>query len=170
MKKKGGFLNSKKTFVGPSKIHGNGVIAKKNIKKGEIIFVIKGELLHWNPDIPQPKNSEMWVGIDRNIWIDPHGVTRYLNHSSNPNSGIRGRVVLRAIKNIKRGEEITIDYSTTEEYTPWKMKDCKGEGERKFVRSIQFLPLKTYQKYLPYIPYYFQKVYNKYHNLKQKNG
>lgn len=74
-----------------------------------------------------------------------------------------------ALKNIKQKEEITIDYSITEEDTFWtlhKQCNCESKKCRKNIRSIQFLPEKTFNSYLPYIPKYFQKVYIKYHKNK----
>ncbi len=44
-------------------------------------------------------------------------VARYANHSCRPNAEsdvVRGKVILRAIKNIRPGDEITYDYG--EEY------------------------------------------------------
>ena len=37
-----------------------------------------------------------------------------MNHSCEPNGGLRGEAVLVAMRDIKEGEEITFDYATTE--------------------------------------------------------
>src|SRR3989344_9124182 len=162
MKKRSRYPYSKKVKIADSKIHGFGVIAKRMIRRGEIVFIIKGKTRYWKvKDEKQALYGEHWIGIGRNTWIDPSGFGRFLNHSSKPNSGIKGSVTVRASKNIKKGEEITIDYSTTEEQTLWWMKDNTSKKQR--VRSIQFLPLQKYKSYLPYVPLYFQKVYIKHH-------
>ena len=85
--------------------------------------------------------------------------------------GIKGRVTFVALKNIKKGEELTFDYSIIEEDTHWQMKNLekKISSFRPIIKSIQFLPLRTYKKYLPYIPRYFQKVYTQYNKLRS-NG
>jgi len=67
----------------------------------------------------------------------------YLNHSCNPNSGIRDKVIIVAMRDIERGEEITLDYSITEADRTGKLKcKCGDQNCRKIIRSIQFLPKK----------------------------
>ncbi len=152
---------SRKTVLGKSPIHGKGVLAFRDIKKDEIIFYIKGEIRHLK--INSPKDSEVgpcWIGIKNETWIDPISPAVYLNHSCNPNAGIRGKVTLRASKDINKGEEIIIDYSTTECDEFWSFTcHCGAKNCRKKVRSIQYLDKKTFNKYLPYIPKYFQMIY-----------
>ena len=100
-----------KIIVGKSGIHGKGIIAKQNIKKGEVVFVIKGKVVHWV--ISNQKESlyaPAWIGMSKYSWIDPDEPARFLNHSCNPNCGIKGKLKVVALKNIKKGEEITIDY------------------------------------------------------------
>lgn len=158
---------SKKVYIGTSKIHGRGVIAKKNIKKGEIVFIVKGKKRFLK--VHNEKEAlcgDCWIGIGKNTWIDPVGYGRYLNHSSKPNCGIKGTVTVRAMRNIKTGEEITIDYSTTEQEPLWWLKDSVT-GKK--ISSIQFLPKDKFLSYLPYIPKHFQKVYLA-HNGKTNAG
>ena len=154
---------SRKVFIDKSGIHGLGVLAKKNIKKGEIIFIIKGKKKSWK--VKNQKDAlfgDCWIGIGKDLWIDPTGYGKYINHSSNPNSGIKGSVVVRAMQDIKKCEEITIDYSTTEDQTLWYLKDLTN-GKK--IRSIQFIPEKKFHQYMPYIPKYFQTVYKKHHRV-----
>ena len=62
--------------------------------------------------------------------------------------------------NIKKGEEITIDYSITEDDPYWKMKcGCSNKDCRKTIRSIRFLPEKNFKKYRPFIPKFLKKFY-----------
>ncbi|MBI3544348.1 MAG: SET domain-containing protein-lysine N-methyltransferase [Deltaproteobacteria bacterium] len=51
------------------------------------------------------------IGADR--YLDLDELSRTFNHSCNPNAFIRGKVTLVALRNIRVGEEITYDYSTT---------------------------------------------------------
>src|SRR3989344_4684432 len=135
----------KDLYVAKSKISGKGIFTKKSFKKGETVFILKGELKKWivtNKTTAQA--GQNWVGTGKNLWIDPAGIFQYLNHSCNPNMGIKGKVVFVAIKDIKEGEEITIDYSITEETILWDMKNSEklkdSKKYRKIIRSIQFLP------------------------------
>ena len=157
----------RKIYFGKSDIHGNGIFAKKSIRKGEIVFIAKGKMekLYLNTKNLAMSNPDM-IGVDKNIWLDPSLLWgAYINHSCDPNAGIKGRVTFVALKNIKRGEEITFDYSISED-SAWEMKcNCGSKNCRKIIRSIKFLPKKTFRKYMPYIPTYFQKVYRKANNL-----
>ncbi len=163
----------RKIYLAQSGIHGKGVFAKKNLKKGEIAFIMKGKIKKWVvKNLKTSLAGPNWIGIDHGIWIDPENTAfEFLNHSCNPTLGIKGKVTYVALRNIKKGEELTFDYSITEDDMLWHMKngEKKVPGFRPVVRSIQHLPLATYKKYLPYVPKYFQKVYNEYHKLK-KNG
>lgn len=153
-------------YVAPSKIAGKGVFTKKAFKKGQTIFILKGEKIKWVVKDQQTADTgPNWVGVGKNKWIDPAGIYQYLNHSCDPNMGIKGSVTFVALRDIQAGEEVTFDYSITEETRLWKMKNTeKLKNKKKFrrvIRSIQYLPEAVYKTYLPYVPKYFQKVYEK---------
>lgn len=158
-----------KVYVGKSKINGKGIFAKKDIKKGEIIFIAKGKIIKYLPkeDLSDLHIGLNWIGVDENIWVDPCGTLfDFINHSCVPNAGIKGKITFIALKNIKKDKEITFDYSISESDVFWKMKCCCGQRDcRKIIRSVQFLPIKIFKKYLPYIPTYFKKVYMEYHKI-----
>jgi len=144
---------------------GYGLFARTNIKKGETLFIIKGKKVPVK--INSPKDSEELpnaIGVDKGVWIDPK-VTNplvYLNHSCDPNSGIKGTVTIVALKQIKKGEHITIDYSITEGDKYWRLAGkckCGAKNCRGTIRSIHYLPKRIYVKYMPYIPQFLQKEY-----------
>lgn len=163
-----------KIYIGKSKICGKGIFASRDIKRGEIIALIKGPII--NHIVVDKKTSAVgssWVGIGKNKWINPRVIFNHINHSCNPNAGIKGSRTVVALRNIKKHEEILIDYSITESDKLWTLdKECKCKSKncRKIIKSIQFLPKEVFNSYLPYIPKYFQKVYIKYHqNKKMEN-
>lgn len=162
----------KELYVAKSNIEGKGVFSKRKFKRGEVVFILKGSIkkLH----IKSSKDSKLgpkWVGISKGTWIDPNGIAEYLNHSCNPNLGIRGRVLFVALRDIQADEELTFDYSITEDDHFWQFKcNCGQKGCRKVLRSIQFLPESVFKSYLPYVPSYFQKVYNRANRLRVRNG
>lgn len=163
---------SKNIYVAPSSIEGNGVFSKKKFKKGQTVFLFKGNVYHrvnkGKKDTYANPNS---IGFGKNLWIDPTGNFPFINHSCNPNTGIKGKVTFTALRNIKKGDEITFDYSIIEEDTQWEMKNLEPKstpGFRPVIQSIQHLPLVTYKKHLPLIPKYFQKVYVGHHKLNVK--
>ena len=153
----------KDIYICNSNIQGKGVSAGENIKRGELIRHIKGEVKFLTiRDENDSKLYPNWIGIGKNKWIDPDHPHQYLNHSCDPNASIKGKISMVAMKNIKEGEEITIDYSITECDELWEMKCyCGAKNCRKIVKSIQYLPEKTFDKYMPYIPTYFKKLYFK---------
>jgi uncharacterized protein len=157
----------KKIISGKSKVEGDGIFAGEDIKKGEFILYMKGKRIFFEYD--NNKNYEMcskWCGLKKNLWIEPEYPIVQTNHSCNPNMGMTGMVTFRAIRNIKKGDELTFDYSICEEELDWEMNcSCGSSNCRKVIRSIQFLPKKIFESYLPYIPKYFRKVYYKYNKI-----
>ncbi len=98
-------------YVAPSPIHGRGLFARQPIKKGSHIGTYEG---------PQAKRNGKYV-----LWIhDEDGaelegrrgmnLLRYLNHAEKPNAEFDG-YDLYATKTIRPGEEITFNYSPSEE-------------------------------------------------------
>lgn len=161
-----------KAHFGKSKLHGKGVFATKDIKKGETIFILEGKKVKFLINNEHQANiaGMNWVGYDKNTWIDPIHFSVYLNHFCTPNSFIKGKKKIAARFDIKKGEEITIDYSLNEGDIFWEMPcHCGAKNCRKIIKSIQFLPLKTFEENINFIPRYFQKVYKKFNISNFKN-
>lgn len=152
----------KQIYIATSKIEGKGIRAGENIKTGEIISRVEGPLkFKINKNKRDALMHPNWVGVKNNIWIDPLKPHKFLNHSCNPTAGMRGLTII-AIRDIKEGEEITVDYSIIEGDPRWELKClCNEKGCRGIIRSIHYLPKKTFFKYLPHIPSHFKKVYEK---------
>jgi len=149
----------KQFYVGNSKIDGRGLIAGEDIGPGKIITKINGPIKF---KINRTKKDVLanpdWVGIKKNIWIDPLRPHKFLNHSCTPNAGMKG-LTLISIRRIKEGDEITIDYSTIEGDNRWEMNCfCNSEDCRSIIRSIEHLTPEQF-KSIPYIPAYFKKLY-----------
>lgn len=110
------------TRLGTSKIHGIGVIAIRNIKKGTNIFPDVDDTIIW---IRKSKLKNV-SGEMRRLYTDycvlkekqygcPDSFNRiniswYLNHSSQPNASVNSSFHAFATRNIKKGDEITLDY------------------------------------------------------------
>lgn len=139
-----------------------GVFSKASFKIGEKIIDFSGEIMDKFdlPDILLPEHDR-YVQIDIDKYMGPSGgFDDYFNHSCDPNSGLvidEKDVYLVAIKNIKIGEEIVWDYSTTMFDEKWTLECECGSGKcRKIVRNFKELPLEIKQRYkdLGIIPYY----------------
>jgi len=137
---------------------GSGVFTKRKFNKGEKIINFRG------PHIPYEKMPQPYVAVDDHyvqigdrLFMGPSGgMDDFINHSCDPNSGliIKGKkVFLIAIRDIKNGEEIVWDYSTTmyESEFPdkWEMDcDCGSPKCRKRIVDFKDLPKRLQQKYL----------------------
>ncbi len=162
----------KQFYVCKSKIEGFGVNAGEDIKKNEIVTRFSGPIkFKINKNKRDALSHPDWVGIKKNHWIDPEKPQKFLNHSCNPNAGIKGRVSIMALRDIKEGEEITFDYSIIEGDKRWEMKCLCGEKNcRVTIGSTHFLPEEQFRKYMPNIPTYFKNLYLKNQGRKLKHA
>ena len=153
----------KHIYIATSKINGKGLFAGEDVKKGETIRLIKGEMkFKVNHGIEDSLANPNWIGLDQDQWIDPDKFFKFINHSCAPTAGVKGRVTCVALRDLKEGEEITLDYSTIEGDDLWKMPcSCGVKNCRKIVRSIQYLPEENFKAYFPYVSEYFKKLYLK---------
>ena len=103
----------KKLYLGRTSGTGEGFFAKVNFKKGNLIFIWEGILKKGRYPCYV---CDRWLQIEKCQWIAPlrNNPGWYINHSCNPNSGIKNSVKIVAMKNIRRDEEVTFDYSTSE--------------------------------------------------------
>ncbi|MCX6749683.1 MAG: SET domain-containing protein [Candidatus Pacearchaeota archaeon] len=114
-----------------SKVSGKGVFADNNINKFQTICFLEGEVMNIKEmikrvDDEKERGSDS-LGIDDEVYLDLDELSRTFNHSCNPNAFIMGKNELVALKNIKKGEEITYDYSTTMNDNEEKIKN-EGDG------------------------------------------
>lgn len=119
---------SPKTTIKKSKIHGYGVFASKDINKDEIVL-ISGGVIFPKKDLKkyQKENGNLGLQIDDNFYIAPINRKEIknggVNHSCDPNIGFDGDIILKSIKDIKKGEECVIDYAMC--YTDLENFKCK---------------------------------------------
>ncbi len=104
----------KKKFAVKRSSAGLGLFAEIDFKKDDFIIEYTGEKL---PNkIADNKNSKYIFALNSRFSIDGSArknTARYINHSCRPNceAEIDGqRIVIRAKKKIKPGEELTYDY------------------------------------------------------------
>ena len=98
----------KKTEIIDSSVSGLSRIALEDIAKDEVIAVIGGIIIDYRDQfIAMP----MGFGLSLHQVSNKHKGT--VNHSCNPNGRISGFNRLVAKRDIKQGEELSIDYGTT---------------------------------------------------------
>jgi SET domain-containing protein len=131
---------SPKTELRPSPLGGQGLFAKENIKKGELVFIKSGQRL--SLEEANRFNKELGVfsiQIDDAVHLGPTNEQEvkdtviFINHSCDPNVGVDGSVKFVAMRDIKAGEELFYDYAMTETH-PWEMPcHCGTKHCRKVV-------------------------------------
>lgn len=108
--------------VKESGIHGRGVFAAKDIRKGKPVIEYKGE--HISQDVANERFEEkdgehhhtVLFTIDDDTVIDASSKgneARFINHSCDPNcEAIQygRRIFIESVRDIKKGEELTYDY------------------------------------------------------------
>ena len=148
-----------KVRVGKSRISGKGVFAKAGIKKGETVGIVEG------PIVPNNEESCIKYGVDylhpisHSKLIVNKSASRFTNHSCEPNCGLKGRLGTRlvAMRDIKKGEELTVDYDTLE--YDWKMRcHCGSPNCRRRTKGYKHLSSKLKSKYKGFIaPYLLRR-------------
>ena len=114
---------SPKTEVRESKIHGRGLFAMSDIAKDEIVAVKGGHIVDRKTlrEKITPVLGPVEIQVDDHLFIAP--ITNeerelsmlYLNHSCNPNLGMRGEITFVAMRDIRDGEELTHDWAMTDD-------------------------------------------------------
>ena len=132
-----------------SGVHGKGVFALADLAEGETIIEYVGEVISWkealrrHPHDPADPNHTFYFQIDEKRVIDAKiggNSSRWINHACKPNCEADedgGRVFIKALRNIKAGDELFYDYGLIidgkhtkkllAEYPCWcGAKKCRG--------------------------------------------
>ena len=122
---------------------GDGLFANAPIKKGEFILEYTGDRLP--TAIADERESRYLFEIDEDWTIDgsdKSNTARYINHSCDPNTEAEiveipgvpgGSIMITCIRDIKVGEELTIDYDQEyfDEYIKPVGCKCSAKVHRK---------------------------------------
>lgn len=119
-----------------SKKHGDGLFALKDFKKGENLYSLKkGRIVNYD-EIQNLSEQEKihldQIGENEYEIIESPGC--YINHSCEPNVEEKERGGY-ALKDIKNGEEITIDYNKIAYLEKLFECHCGSKNCRGFVRG-----------------------------------
>jgi len=154
-------MNSPKTIIKYTKLLGKGLFASEDIKKGEVVADFSdGKIYDAEKcsDLPK-KFADYAIQFEEHKWIDTPSNGRYLNHSCEPNCGVRGEFQIVAMRNIKKGEKLTFDYEMTED-SDWKMEClCGSKLCRKIIGDHRNIPEEIKKKYKEYTSDWLIKKY-----------
>ncbi|MBV9331853.1 MAG: SET domain-containing protein [Alphaproteobacteria bacterium] len=118
--------------AGPSRIHGVGVIARRDFAAGERLMEFGGHAIgaaEVESDLYRTRS--IWL-VREGLWLalpesDPEpSLDENLNHSCDANAWLADEVTLVARRDISAGEEITLDQGTwnlDDEYV-WDQEAC----------------------------------------------
>ena len=164
---------SKKVLVVPSTINRKGVFARRPIKKGEIIAVYGGHIIT-HPEYQRLSHNDFKNIQDYAIKVadgfylvsSKKGKLEdddFFNHSCNPNAGIKGHLLMVAMRDIGPKEEITYDYAMTDSDLNYRFKcRCGVKNCRGVITSNDWKIPALQRKYKGYFSWFIQeKVKNR---------
>ena len=154
-----------KAKPGNSSIHRYGIFAIEDIDKGEPINVFGGIVVP-KTEIAEYRKlvSHAGIQVSDDFFIVPSSTEEIVeygifNHSCEPNVGFSTSVTMIAIKDIKPGEELVMNYAFMESF--FDSFECKcGSSEcRKIINSNTWKDSEFQKKYLEfYSPYLRRKI------------
>lgn len=155
--------NKAKSF--DSSVDKKGVIATDSIKKNEIVMVIGGIIVP-RESILKYRELVGHIGIQiaDNFWIVPTTrkeltETGCPNHSCNPNIGFDGPITYVALKDIKKGEEIFLDYAFMESYFEPFHCNCGNKNCRKIIKPTDWQIKELQENFGKYFSPYLRKKF-----------
>lgn len=94
-------------FIVKNGIHGLGVFLTQDVKKGALLFIMKGDMLD------HPTRTSVQVGKHRHI---EDVLASYINHSCKPTAKVaRRQHAFVSLRDLEKGDEITFDYNKNED-------------------------------------------------------
>jgi len=116
-----------------SKINGKGVFTTKDIKKGEVLLIWGGtkvakkkvDFYKFNDQTLVPIDDDVYIGLLANDTYKC--VDEYLNHSCDSNTWLDDEVSVSARRDIKTGEEITLDHALWDADPDWEYLECEED-------------------------------------------
>lgn len=117
-------------IVKPSAIHGKGIFSTVNIPCGSEIMLIEGEIISEEECIRREDEGNVYIFWNEDSYIDTFNTQKikYINHKCDFNCEVleadNNGLVLAASRDIKAGEELTIDYGYDEIYEACRCSLC----------------------------------------------
>lgn len=147
-------------IIKKSPVQGFGVYANKNFKTGNVILIIDDTHVVTDESKLTPHQHEYDCDYLSNgkviLMQEPE---KFINHSCDPNTYVKTINNLRhvlAMKDIKKGEEITYDYAINGDNDGTFKCNCGSKNCRRIYQGNFFkLPRNLQLKYLPYLDNWF---------------
>lgn len=157
---------SPKIEIREGALDGIGSFANSDIKKGEIVFIKGGHIVTREELFTSEIiNSYLPLGDDYFVGAtspeEEPSIKLYVNHSCNPNCGIRGEITFVSMRDIKRGEELTFDYAMVDDENYSFECACGTDNCRKIVTGKDWKILELQKRYKNHFARYLLDKINK---------
>lgn len=155
---------SPKVAIRPSRIAGKGLFATAPIAKDEVVAIKSGHIISQEAFSTLPDAcKQASLQVADTLFVAPLTpdeiplVMNYINHSCDPNVGLRGHLETVAMRDIAPGEELTGDYciAYSDDFFQFSC-GCGSQRCRAIVTSEDWKALKLQQKYKGYFCQYMQ--------------
>lgn len=160
---------SPKTEIREKSLNGKGTFAIEDIKKDEIVFIKGGHLLTKKELFSSsvinsyfPVNDDYFLAAKTKE--EEEDVKLYINHSCDPNVGLHGEITFVAIRDINRGEELTVDYAFIDNEDYSFNCTCGSPNCRKVVTGFDWKRKDLQEKYYDYFAQYLKDKIDKVNN------
>jgi SET domain-containing protein len=155
---------SPKTQKRTSAIQGRGLFAREAIAAGEIVAVKGGAIMDAASfALVRDEVSPAEIQIEDGLYIAPRSAAEVetnilcLNHSCNPNVGVRGQITFVAMRAIPAEAELTIDYAMIDGDPDERMACSCGAREcRGIVTGDDWRRRELQRRYAGYFSRYIQ--------------
>ena len=156
---------SPKTEVRESKIHGRGLFAVADIAKDEIVAIKGGHVVDRKTlrEKITPALGSVEIQIDDDLFIAPMSQGErelsmlYLNHSCDPNVGVRGEITFLAMRDICAGEELAHDWAMTDDDDYSVECNCGTANCRKILTGKNWQRADLRKRYAGYFSAYLTR-------------
>ena len=128
---------------------GKGLFASEWIRANDLVFYINGRELTYEEGLRLPCGGDHTVQIGPNRYINPQYPSKFINHSCDPNAGLRDGIRVVALRDIRPGEQVCFDYSTCVLERSWRMDcACGSPNCRRVIGDFDQLPRALQQRYI----------------------
>jgi hypothetical protein len=139
-----------------------GIFAVRPIKQDDIIAVWGGVVYSKESFMALPAElRERSLQIESEYFLVPHQIedADFVNHSCNPNAGLRGQTTLVAMRDIAIGEQINFDYAMTDstDYDEFQCQ-CGSEQCRGYITGDDWRNPVLQERYRGYFSAYLQRM------------
>jgi uncharacterized protein len=141
---------------------GLGAFAREVVSADEVVAVWGGIIVNADQlETLSHAEQQHSVQIEEGLYLATIGGAEsadFINHSCDPNLGLRGQIALVALRDIEVGEEVCFDYAMTD-CTPYDEFECRCGSAvcRGTVRGDDWQLPELWAKYAGYFSPYLQR-------------